>query len=129
MAAGLSCSSLVVSLLVCGADQTAVSTALSMQCHVHIPEPSHPSPRAGVCRYWRSECLVSYLLDSRVVSCALSTGLPTARLPGDLLGIRAVGPAVLDFSWKRWPTSYSRVDGCTASLKCCARRLCVPQKG
>lgn len=50
MAAGLCCSSLVVSLLVCGADQTAVSTALSMQCHVHIPEPSHPSPRAGGCR-------------------------------------------------------------------------------
>lgn len=49
---------------------------------------------------------------SREVSCALSTGLPTApppaRLSGDFLGIRAVGP-----SWTfREALAYVIFEGC-----------------
>jgi hypothetical protein len=115
MAAGLSSFSLDVSLLVCRVNQTAVSTALSMQCHVRIPEPSHPPAVRKCFGMPRKNCsFLGGLVCFVDGVCEPPTCLATSLASRGSAGIRHIRGLL------------SR-DGCTASLKCCARRLCVPQ--
>jgi len=127
-AAGLSSSSLVVSLLVCRVDQTAVSTGLSMQCHVRTPEPSpgRDAATGGQKMFWYA---TQIMFVSRVVSCTSWTGLPAARLPG-------LASFLEILAWPSWAFRESAStrhirgllsrDGCTASLEMlCKEALCA----